>query len=84
MNNGIKKFFTPTVIVTIIGWTILIIFFVAGMNSHIASENIHMSYSKQTQYFIPRPYFELFEKQMKKELENIHEELKSINEFLRK
>lgn len=83
MNKGLQRFFTPTVIVQIIGWIILIVFFAAGMNSHIRSSDIHMSYPEKIKAFITRPEFELVEKQRTKELESIRIMLQSINDFLR-
>ena len=79
MNNNIKNFFTPTVIVQIIGFIILAVFFIAGMNAHISSTDIHMTYEKNTERFVTRNEFIL----LLDELANIRSELQDINSFLR-
>ncbi len=79
MNNAVKRFFTPTVVVTMIGWIILLVFFAAGLNAHVSSQDIHMTYEKKVERFVTRAEFVL----MLDELSNIRAELQDINRYLR-
>ena len=79
MNGYIKKFFTPNIIITLVGWATIMIFLFAQMNAHTNDENIHMSYKAKIEKFVPRGEFIL----LLDELANIRLELQDINKYLR-
>lgn len=79
MEAVIKKFFTPSIIVTIVGWVTVMIFLFASMDAHTKDVNVHMPYKDKIKQFVTREEFE----QLKKQLDRIENELQSVNEYLR-
>ncbi|MHA1933493.1 MAG: hypothetical protein ACW96X_13190 [Promethearchaeota archaeon] len=82
-HNGVKKFFSPTVVIQIFAWLGLFIFFVSSANSHIKDENVHMPFERKVESFVTRSEFDLFKADVMNRLDNIHEDIQSLNEFLR-
>ena len=83
ISNGLKKYFSPMVIIQIVAWMVLAVFFVSGMNNHVQDENVHMTYEKKVEAFVTRPEFDLNKDNFLEELKGIHSEIQSLNEYLR-
>jgi len=81
--DGMKRFFTPGVVMQIIGWVALLIMSALAMTTHVGNDDIHMPYEKKVEKFILKESYDADALEVKEDIKEIKEELKELNNYIR-